>query len=453
MIALGFVGACVVAFAAAALLQPRLFLWMYLVLSTSAFGLIDVAGIEMAGAVNILLYLNAIAGGAAFLRICLGRHMNPAHIRASLPFLMLFTWGVIWAVVGSGSTPYHAIVDGKDLLAGVLLLYLGTVPSGKDSVGGTVISIGVVLALLVVMFRITGLIMPHYDAVSAASREEGFHFFTPTYVYLAYVLVLGFWYERARPPVWVAPVFVLLSLGIILQGHTSLAVVGVMVAVALPFVGEVRRSTFRRWVTAGAVAAIVIGVSMDAGGPATALSESARNQVTYREGSIGARITYNQFRLAAWGTRPLLGFGLLDEQASLGETLTSESTNRFTATVGTVDAGYVDLLVRFGILGTTVYLLWFGRSIFVARKVGERGATRDALTLFLLSMLVVNLVWSVLTYSHGLIAIVLAMHLMLTRSTGRTAQNVRVSDYPSPYPKLPEISAPLPGIAKSGASG
>jgi hypothetical protein len=413
MLLLGVVAVVVVGILVLATLHPSGFLWIYLILTTSVFGAVDVAGIEVRGAVNVLLYLHLIAIAATFTRICFGRRWQRAHIWASSPFIVLFAWGVFWAVVRSGSTPYDAVVDGKDLLSGGLLLYLGTVSPKGNSIRNMIMAVGLVLALLVVAYRVTGWAMPYYDVVSVGDRAEGFYFFTATYIYLAYVLALGVWYDRRRPPIWCVVLGGPLFLGLVLQGHQSLAVAGTMLTVALPFVGDVKRATFRRLATSACLTVVVIGIGLGYPRSPTMLSNDVRDQLTYREGSLGSRITYNYFRIAAWRTRPLLGFGLLDEQTSLGQRMTSESTSRFTDTVGTVDAGYVDLLVRFGVLGSLAYLIGLARTILIAGREGGSGATRDALVLFLFSMFGVNLVWSALTYSHGLVGVVLGIHLLL----------------------------------------
>jgi O-antigen ligase len=110
--------------------------------------------------------------------------------------------------------------------------------------------------------------------------------------------------------------------------------------------------------------------------------------------------------------RPWAGYGFVDETSPLGRRFMTAADSRFEQTLGTVDGGYLDLLVRFGILGTSALLLTFGGLPLRVLRSRDGDAAASGAALFLLSYYPVAVTWSVFSYAHGIAPAILAFFLV-----------------------------------------
>jgi hypothetical protein len=144
----------------------------------------------------------------------------------------------------------------------------------------------------------------------------------------------------------------------------------------------------------------------------------------HEEGAISSRQQLNAFRYDAMAVRPLLGYGFIHEKSALGRRHADNTINLHTKRYGTVDAGYVDMQIRFGLFGSGLLLVGWGVFLlraFRGRPVDEAPRREVvALIAFLSSYLLVSFTWSVLTYEFGLFVASAAMYLILrARSADR----------------------------------
>lgn len=115
-----------------------------------------------------------------------------------------------------------------------------------------------------------------------------------------------------------------------------------------------------------------------------------------------SRAIYNKPRIELIEQRPLFGYGFVNKNIiKLGE-------NVYTESLSFIDSGYIDLLGKFGIIGTSFYLISLISLIF-DRKTTDFYSI--SLKLFILQFLFVNLTWSVFSFRFGLISLSLAIFL------------------------------------------
>lgn len=88
---------------------------------------------------------------------------------------------------------------------------------------------------------------------------------------------------------------------------------------------------------------------------------------------------------------------------------TSAFMERFTV----IDSGYVDLLIKFGYLGTGITLAILNRFFLFGFIRKFRNHITLAMSLYFFQYLFVNYTWSVYTFSHGIIPGAVAMYIMI----------------------------------------
>jgi O-antigen ligase/polysaccharide polymerase Wzy-like membrane protein len=132
-------------------------------------------------------------------------------------------------------------------------------------------------------------------------------------------------------------------------------------------------------------------------------------------GALGGRRAYTEMLLHLTELRPLFGFGFLERDSELVQSL---SLPIMKASLGFVDAGWADVLVKFGYVGGTVLLLtflWiFKRALSLARRTESAIVRVRALTAaaMILVYIIVLPVHAPLTFSFGLLPLALVLGIV-----------------------------------------
>src|SRR5690606_14308344 len=112
---------------------------------------------------------------------------------------------------------------------------------------------------------------------------------------------------------------------------------------------------------------------------------------------------------------PYLGYGFVHKNAAINEKYIDFTSNRFTERFEVIDSGYVDVLIKFGILGLLLILsLW----LFIIKKAFSNKSSSRLFArvcgLFIAQYFLINYTWSVFTYSHGLIPGMMAVFIIVS---------------------------------------
>ncbi|TOP04778.1 hypothetical protein CGH23_23460 [Vibrio parahaemolyticus] len=184
-------------------------------------------------------------------------------------------------------------------------------------------------------------------------------------------------------------------IGIILQPHTS-----IKIAFILIFAFNFMKLNFKRLMQFFIVALPVLYFIISQYLPSYDVVYNFIND------SSGRRldISYNRFQYIY--NNIFFGYGFIHHEMNLGVEMMNKSIwihdQRFT----TVDGGYIDLIIRFGVIGLLIYLFFYFRVILSLTSKPSKGL--KLMGYILSSMLFVSLTWSMFTYSQGLILIVLS---------------------------------------------
>ena len=81
-----------------------------------------------------------------------------------------------------------------------------------------------------------------------------------------------------------------------------------------------------------------------------------------------------------------------------------------------IDSGYVDLLTKYGVIITLLYLFLFSKIIIVPfhkkNRVKNKNDRMINMATYLSQYYIVNLTWSVFTFAHGIVPMSLAIFIL-----------------------------------------
>lgn len=400
MLILGAIGAALGSLWLVSVRYPMLAVVVVLLAYSQYLGFVPYAALEPWGIPDHATVTMLVVTLAAFTRIALlGDLWHRDFTRVGLLYGVLFAVGVSLPVWGGDSSIVAALRDGKGFLACGLAVLLTTVARPREICLRIIEVTAIVMSTIVLIHRVFGVFPPGYGELIPGVRGEGIHVYGPMFMAMwgVSLAIRGSGLRSAR--VWLTPLVVT---GLLLQAHGSMTIVGLAtigVALAPAEFRNLARGLRRRPLS---IALVLIPVLFVAG------TEGDRVTTTVADvPEIRSRLAYDAFRYAAISNRPVLGYGFVDEESSLGAVWMGDATSRFDQRLGTVDSGYVDLLVRFGAVGAiAVTLFWASLGWRLTSRHSWAAMTFGA---FLLLLLGANLTWSVFTYPLGLVPLILGV--------------------------------------------
>lgn len=121
-------------------------------------------------------------------------------------------------------------------------------------------------------------------------------------------------------------------------------------------------------------------------------------------GSIQSRLITNLDRIQMIIDNPYLGYGFLSY-----DNFSFMNENKYAIYSSTIDNGYIDFILKFGIIGCIVFLLVIYKSI-----IQQNNSVRNiGIKVFLIQYIFVNITWSVYLFSVGNIAFCIATFLII----------------------------------------
>lgn len=146
----------------------------------------------------------------------------------------------------------------------------------------------------------------------------------------------------------------------------------------------------------------------------TYIVSGVREFVQHKGGSLEGRRSVNRFRWKFFHERPWSGYGFIDKKSSLGKSV----YQKYGAELTMIDTGYLDVLIKFGIIGMLIFYGVFMRiCLQLIKLVGKYGYVIDikisgvALLCFLVTVLCSQVTHAGFTYSFAIIPISVALAL------------------------------------------
>lgn len=391
--------------------NPTAFVVYYILASTKFLGFVDPSSFILGGVEIGYFGLNLIAILCAFLT---NKWYLIPKVLSLFFFLivgMLF-YGVFKPVMDYSSSLIQAIMASKEtwyyFLFFYLIVYRETIDDEK--IFKVIKIIGVYLSLVYIIgFFIPVLRPPLYDNITFIRT------FFPTYISLAiffYAIKLKFSENRNLNDRLVLGV---LFLGLFFAAHLSLTLMTIAGFVLYKYIYDTRLQIDRYSVSKFAMLSF-IGFCMMmifVEGLYEELETNVEQIISGEHNALSSRDVYNAFRWDVIDRSKGFGHGFIHQSSNLMKTVDTIGNNRFMERLTVIDSGYVDMLLKFGYVGTALVLLILSRYHLLGFVRKYRNPLTLAMSIFLAQYYFINYTWSVYTFAHGIIPGVIALYLLV----------------------------------------
>lgn len=376
---------------------PTHFVCLYILLTTKCLGFFDINSITLSGIGIFHPILNLIC---LFNFAINFNKKNKIDNYIKIVFFLIIL-GILKPVAVGHSTLIKAIFSSKEYWYYFLYLYL---ISNKIE-GRKILKLLNFLAyyfssIYIISKFTTNILPPEYF------KDNVVRTFFPTYISLIYFISL--FDLKTKTNIKNISKSIFLLIGIFLAGHSSLFITGVLATLIIIFFisksGSIRNGLEINIMLI--ISLIIIVVS------SFIFLEHFHKSTTYQdfENSLVSRDNYNEFRWNLIKKDPYIGYGFIHKSSAFGKQQIVNSSNRFMERLDVIDSGYVDLLIRFGFIGLLI-LFYFYYKICIS-YIRSGNLFIILLGFFLFQYLLIAYTWSVFSYAHGIIPLVLSLYLI-----------------------------------------
>jgi len=372
-----------------AFLKPKYFIFTYLLFYTSFLGFLP-KNIVFSGYEIGFFYQNVLML-SIYLFYFKRTKEYPTHIKVLLfSVLLFFFYGVFYTTLNGLSSIMHSIISSREFSSLFLINYL-FVNRKKISYDYLIKILSFFgYYFLVVLFLFVAFHYIPLQYIKGAGRIE---YYSPA------LLSLFLFVKMAQANSMSKKLFALIlltvwTIGMFKEGHSAIAITTslgcLIVLFRIPII--IFLKNYKRILLVLSVIGFLLIILP------TKKYIVEFNQIP----AIKARTAVNKGRMAYIADRPLLGYGFLyKEDFALAE------GNQYT--LSEIDAGYIDLLSKFGFIGMTIFLIVLIPPFFSSQS---NHIMEKSLKIFFLQFFAVNLTWSVFSFSMGTIALSLAIYLI-----------------------------------------
>ncbi|WP_298782529.1 hypothetical protein [uncultured Polaribacter sp.] len=391
--------------------RPNQFVLFYILASTKFLGFLDPA-LFLFGRFEIGYFgINLIAIFTLFFKRKWYEVPQKSQIMLFLAVITLL-YGILKPILSTHSTAFQALLASKDIwffaILFYLMVYFDEIKSTK--IVNTVIYIGIYFSILYCVHLVLPQITPPVYNQGAHLRT-----FFPTYI------SLGLFFQAVKikqsETVQVSSIIIilLLALGLILATHFSLTLM-TFFACLLYFFAFDKNLDFKKETITKLVITSLVGFSLVlffVNGLYQSLVDTINGIIYSEDLALSTRDIYNKFRWDAIEKSKYIGYGFIHQSSALMNQVKLSGTSAFMERFTVIDSGYVDLLIKYGYVGTTVSLLVLYRFYFLGFVKKYRNAVTLAMSLYMSQYLFINYTWSVFSFAHGIIPSSIAFYIII----------------------------------------
>ncbi len=389
---------------------PLIFLYFYLAVVTGFYGLADgpvTLGIRFEGA---LFFLNL---ALILVLVLKSKLVSGCYMSKKIIFIFIVTLlhGMLVSVFFFNSPIFEAINTGKDFFSLLLLPYILLKKRITSHVlTHTVVSCSVILTSILLIYYSFGLHPVGYKVISG--NDLGLHIRFDTLVFLGFTILCYLkLYTNSRLTRFTImdwSLFVFLFIGSILVAHLSVNIAAFFVVICSILFKQAHINKHLKLVLRFL---FLLAFAF----PATYFIfndtiNSTINQILYLDGAFGSRFSANVLRMNYMSEQLFLGYGFLGENSSISNYITAISSTRFNSTLFTADFGFLDLTLRFGVIGVICFVV-FGVRLLNSFKDEEK-----LYAIFvIISFITMSFTWSPFTNIFGIVPIVIMLGVLMKR--------------------------------------
>lgn len=378
--------------------NPKFFLVNYLIFVSSFLGFLSKVFLINGSDIG-LFYQNFLMIGCVLLNYKSLLEL-PKNIKILLLiFLIIFLYGLFQSVYTSISSPFQSLVGSKEFTTIFLTHYLFVNRQffSFNFIYEVISFFGYFYLLVMLFFLIFNYVPPYYV------KGNSFEFYFPSILSL-FLFIKAIKSINIFQKIFFIFLLLIWGFGIYYEGHFSIlfsTVLGCLILLIKP----VARNIFNNKTLISLLLLFVAFL-------VTVLP--VRQYINYFNSipSILSRSETNSERIDFIIQNPLFGYGFVDSKA-----LSFDSVNKYAQFLYTIDSGYIDLLVKFGVIGSIIYLL----PIFLNFIKPDKNYYSLAFKIFFIQLCFVNITWSVFTFSVGLLSLCFCIYLSYISSNLKSA--------------------------------
>ena len=391
--------------------RPMQFVLFYILASTKFFGYIDPATFIVGGIEVGYFGLNLVALFAIFFKKNWVELPKNSIVIIILILVLLF-YGISRPLLNGYSSLKQAVIASKDTWFYTIFIYLFVYYENIDLkllikfIKGIAIFFTINYFLL---FIAPALIPPFYYENSHVRT------FFPTYISLAiffYLIEIKLKSENLKRN-YILTGF--LFLGLIFAEHSALTIMTLLCTVLYLFAYD-DKLRFKKEKIAKILGIAIFATSLALifiNGLYDGIVDKVRAVVYSEDLALSTRDLYNEFRWDAINDQKTFGYGFIHQSSSLMNQFKLSGTSAFMERFTVIDSGYVDLLIKFGYLGTAVMLVTLNIYYLFGFFKKYKNQITLAMSLYLIQYAPVNYTWSVYTFSHGIIPGAIALYVII----------------------------------------
>ena len=392
--------------------NPNYFLLFYVLATTKFLGFIDPSSFVIGGVEIGYFGLNIIAIFGAFFQK--KWYVMPRKTQWFIYFILLMlVYGIVKPFLDSNSSLFLSFMASKETWFYFIFLYLIVYQHKIDNkkLLNFIKFLGVYLSLVYIISRISVQFVPPIYYSDNIVRT-----FFPTYISLAifiYAIKIKFDVVRSMRD---RVILLILFLGLFFAAHLSLTIMTFGGFILYKYIYDKKLSlnkfTVSRFVFIAFFGSSIILFTV--GGLYEKISSNVEAIISGDDNALQARDIYNEFRWEAINKKKQLGYGFIHQSSSFMNEIKISGANRFMERFTVIDSGYVDLLIKFGYVGTTIIiiilLIYYSQGFFGVYK----NPLSLAMSIYLMQYMFINYTWSVFTFAHGIVPGAIAFYLILT---------------------------------------
>ncbi|MAC83453.1 MAG: hypothetical protein CL624_04895 [Arcobacter sp.] len=398
-----------------AIFKPTYFVIFYILSATKFLGFFDIGVFVFGGTdlgfpiLNLIALVSIIFKSQWYI-------VEKYDFKLITLFSIFLLYGIIYPLFMEFETTKEAIVASKDYWSIFFLIYLLV---NKEIINTTVILnilkyLGLYLSFIYIIYLIVNIGPPTYV------QETHIRTFFPTFISLSIFLFYKEHIEKEILKKKFIVYFSILFIGLILAGHFALTLSTLIMISFLNLFYLGKNISFSKFIIRGSsLFAIMFIILTFNSNLRTNIQNSIELVTSGKDVALSSRDIYNEFRWNAINDNPYFGYGFLHKDSQTTKSYRIIENNRFTEKFSVIDSGYVDLLIKFGIIGTIIYLiLWLRIIIPILFRPREYNFLQLSLAAYIAQYFLVSLTWSVFTFIHGLIPAFIAI-LLITKKNNK----------------------------------
>lgn len=392
--------------------KPTHFVLFYILASTKFLGFIDPSSFIIGGVEVGYFGLNLIALIALLFKR--DWYVIPKKMLLFVSVIIgTLIYGIVKPVIDSNSSVYLSFMASKETWFYFIFFYMMVQKNNIDNrkLIEAIKKIGIYLSIVYCAGRILPQIVPPLYDQGTYVRT-----FFPTYISLAlFIYAVNIKFMDVKKNKYYAIVG-LLFLGLFFAAHLSLTLTTLAGFILYVYVFD-KNLRIHKY-TAGRFAAMAfIGLTMvllSVRGLYENVASTVEGIITGEDNALSSRDVYNEFRWEAINKQKELGYGYIHQSSHFMKGINTISSNRFMERFTVIDSGYVDMLIKYGFIGTTILMLalvWYYAKGFLKKY---KNPLATAMSIYLLQYVFINYTWSVFTFAHGIVPGTVAFHFLLT---------------------------------------